>query len=66
MITTAAVQSEDGFFGPMAPLKARLGRAFANRRAFRQTCAELRALSDRQLGDLGLTRDRIESAAAAR
>jgi uncharacterized protein YjiS (DUF1127 family) len=65
MTTSAAIRSEGGFFGQMAPLAANLCRAWASRRAFRQTCAKLGALSDRQLDDLGLTRDRINSTAAA-
>lgn len=64
MITSVAARSEDTFGQPTLP-RATLRGMLANRHAVRRTCAELGALSDRQLRDLGLTRERIKDAAAA-
>ncbi len=37
-----------------------LRRAWADYRAYRATLAELNTLTDRQLGDLGMTRDSLK------
>ena len=42
---------------------ARLRQAWERFRAYRATLAELRALTDRQLGDVGLTRATLEETA---
>ena len=67
MITTHAHRS---LFAPLAQLQAhlsqdlaRLKTAIAKRRAFARTVAELNALPDRDLADLGLCRAQIRSIA---
>lgn len=52
----AAGLSSDGFLN-------RINRAWDNFRAYRATLAELRALTDRQLADLGLGRASIRAVA---
>lgn len=44
-------------------LFAELKRAWANRRAYHRTVAELNSLGDRELADLGLHRSHIQSIA---
>ena len=67
MITTHAHRS---LLAPLAQLQAhlaqdlaRLKTAFAKRRAFARTVAEMNALADRDLADLGLCRAQIRSIA---
>jgi uncharacterized protein YjiS (DUF1127 family) len=44
-------------------VSARLSQAWEKFRAYRATLADLRALTDRQLGDVGLTRATLREAA---
>jgi uncharacterized protein YjiS (DUF1127 family) len=44
-------------------VSARLSQAWEKFRAYRATLADLRALTDRQLGDVGLTRGTLREAA---
>lgn len=44
-------------------VSAKLGQAWERFQAYRATLADLRALSDRQLGDAGLTRGMLEETA---
>ena len=44
-------------------LAAKLGRAWGRNQAYRATLADLRALTDRQLGDVGLTRGMLKETA---
>jgi uncharacterized protein YjiS (DUF1127 family) len=53
---TAAGERAQGILG-------RIARAWENFQAYHTTLAELRALSDRQLSDLGLSRARLRAVA---
>ena len=53
---TVAGERTEGFLG-------RIARAWGNFQAYNATLAELRALTDRQLADLGLGRSGIRAAA---
>lgn len=44
-------------------VSARLSQAWEKFQAYRTTLADLRALTDRQLGDVGLTRDTLKATA---
>jgi uncharacterized protein YjiS (DUF1127 family) len=65
MTTATAARADAGIFtaGPERPLgiwTARLQATWSRRRAYRKTLAELDALTDRQLADLGATRAGLE------
>lgn len=47
----------------MGEIAAELTAAYATHREFRQTLAELRGLSDRELSDLGLSRSNLHQMA---
>lgn len=52
-------------YGPLHSIGTALTRAwlaFLKRRAHRQACADLHAMSDRELWDIGLSRSEIEAA----
>ena len=68
MTTTIAAPQETGLAGAGAGQAdqgwtARLRRAWAEHRAYRSTLAELEALTDRELRDLGLSRWDLRSVA---
>lgn len=56
ILTRAGVRA-----GGLRLLLARALRALARQRAERQALAQLHAMSDRQLADLGLRRDQIDA-----
>lgn len=63
-MTTAHVEATRPVTGPATPAwAARMRRAWAEHRAYRTTLAELRALTEDQLRDLGLRRDALRSIA---
>ncbi|WP_238475478.1 DUF1127 domain-containing protein [Rhodophyticola sp. CCM32] len=47
----------------MAEIKTQLAEAYAARKVYRQTIAELETCSTRELSDLGLSRSMIKSVA---
>lgn len=66
MTNSMIASSNAGFFGSIerkAPLWSGIGRAWADFTTYRRTLAELRALTDKQLGDLGLSRDTLRTTA---
>lgn len=68
MTTATAAKYPAGFFVSSAErnvgtLTRSLRRRWADYRAYRATLAELGSLTDRQLGDLGLTRGEIRATA---
>jgi uncharacterized protein YjiS (DUF1127 family) len=68
MTTATAAKSPAGFLVTGAErdtgtLTGRLRRAWADYRAYRATLGELGSLTDRQLGDLGLSRGELRATA---
>jgi uncharacterized protein YjiS (DUF1127 family) len=68
MTTATAAKSPAGFLVAgvernTGTARASLRRAWADYRAYRATLGELGSLTDRQLGDLGLTRGEIGATA---
>jgi uncharacterized protein YjiS (DUF1127 family) len=68
MTTATAAKSSAGFLvagveRDTGTLAGNLRRAWADYRAYRATLGELGSLTDRQLGDLGLTRGELQATA---
>lgn len=61
MTTLSAIHlSDNRLSARLSQLKSQLGAALARRRVYRTTVNELRALSNRELADLGLHRSMIK------
>lgn len=68
MTIANAARSDASFFGSEPRIDAGssgLGRAWFEYRAYRQTLGALRDLTNKQLGDIGMTRDALKTAARA-
>lgn len=62
---SAALEGTTSVSGRLAQLRNTLSTRLANYRTYRATLAELSALSDRELSDVGLSRGMIRDVAAA-
>lgn len=63
--TTAALDGIPSVSGRLAQLRTTLSTRLANYRTYRATLAELSALSDHELTDVGLSRGMIREVALA-
>ena len=65
MTTTSAARHETGFVasGAKPNWTAGLRRAWTDYRAYRATLAELSALTDKELGDIGMRRETLRRTA---